>query len=867
MSVLDRGKLRLCAVGASVVALVAGAMTGLTGPARAAAPTLATTPYGNLSKALAQSIYFYDAEKSGPARSLKRQPLEWRGDSEPTDSKIPLANDAKDGLGTKATNLPAALIEKYRSVLDPDGDGALDLSGGMHDAGDHVKFGLPQAYAASTLAWGLYEFKDAYAKTGTDEHLLDELHWFNDYFLRSIFRDSSGKVVAFNYMVGRGGVDHTFWGPPELQDGAKYPRPATFAYPAGSGWPAAPASDQAAQTAAALTIMSQVVKESDPAYSAKCLDNAKALYAFATANRGLGNGDGFYPSASDADDLSWAAVWLYAATGTESYLTDITAKDSKGEHTGYLKAIITNSQSTWQNIWVHSWDSVWGGVFAKLAPLSKGVVPDADNEEYWYYFRWNCEYWTGGAVKHTTSASDTNYLSTTPAGFSVVATWGSARYNAAAQLQALVYRKYEAKDPKGSTGLGEKLSRWALSQTNYIMGDNPLHRSYIVGFTAAPGDHHAQHPHHRAAHGSTTNDMNVPATHRHTLWGALVGGPDATDAHKDITTDYVLNEVAVDYNAGLTSALAGLYQYFGASQDVVTWTPPAEPVETPFTVKAQMEQESKERTQVTLQIANFATHPPRLVDTLSARYYFDISELIAKGQGIEDVKVVTYYDQSSVNGTGITAKISGPVAVDAAKGIYYVTVSWEGVAFFGTLDYHFGLVAAQDSTWTANWDAGNDYSRSGLGTSFTVTERIPVYENGTLVYGKEQPVTPTPSPSGSQSPSPTGPTPTGPTPTDKVCTATYEVSEEWESGYQANITVKNSGTSGIRGWKIGWTLANGEKVTQSWGGTLTASGSAITIASLAWNGSLGAGATVKIGLMGGKGAAAAAVPALTCTAS
>jgi endoglucanase len=795
----------------------------------------------------------YTKFRTGP-----RQPLEWRGDSEPTDARIPLTNDATDGLALKGTNLPAALISTYRSVLDPDGDGTVDLSGGFHDAGDHVKFGLPQAYSASTLAWGLYEFTDSYIATGTHEHLMDQLYWFNDYFLRSTFRDSSGKVIAFNYMVGRGGVDHTFWGPPELQDAAKYPRPATFAYPSGTGWSAAPASDQAAQAAAALTIMSLIVKETDSEYATTCLDTAKALYTFARDGRGLGNGDGFYPSASDADDLSWAAVWLYEATRTPGYLTDITARGPDGAYSGYLKAIITSTQSTWQNIWVHSWDSVWGGVFAKLAPLSTGVVPDADNAEYWYYFRWNCEYWTGGAVKHSAPAGDSHYIATTPAGFSVVATWGSARYNTAAQLQALVYRKYGAQDPQGSADLGVRLSQWALSQMNYVMGDNPLHRSFIVGFTATDRDTFAQHPHHRAAHGSTTNNMNVPEKHRHTLWGALVGGPDSGDEHNDVTTDYVLNEVAVDYNAGFVGALAGLWRYFGGSQDIVRWTPPAEPAENPFTIRAKLEQESRERSQVTLQIANYATHPPRLADTLSARYYFSISELMEKGQGIDDVTVATYYDQSGVNGTGVTATISEPVAADAARGLYYVTVSWRGVAFFGTLDYHFGLVAGLDSGWTANWDGGNDYSRSGLGGEFTDTRRIPVYEDGRLVYG-EEPVVATPSPSGTVT--------STPTPTARTCTATYTVSDQWDSGFQAGIVVKNSGSGSIKGWTITWTVPSGEKVTQVWGGTLTASGATATVTSASWNAALSAGASTSVGLMGSKGPGVAVVPQVACSAS
>jgi len=249
-------------------AVAAGMITGLTAASsQGAIPTLTSAPYGNFAEALQKSLYFYDAEKSGPARTVGVQPLEWRGDSEPTDSKVPLlANgSATGGVADTGTNLPASLISQYKSILDPNGTGTVDVSGGFHDAGDHVKFGLPQAYSAMTLGWGVYEFKDAYVKTGSYDHTMEELRWFTDYFLRSTFRDSSGKVIAFNYMVGRGGVDHTFWGAPELQDGTKYPRPATFAY-AG-----APASDIAAQTAAALAIEYLNTKDSDATYAATLL--------------------------------------------------------------------------------------------------------------------------------------------------------------------------------------------------------------------------------------------------------------------------------------------------------------------------------------------------------------------------------------------------------------------------------------------------------------------------------------------------------------------------------------------------------------------------------------------------------------------
>ena len=49
----------------------------------------------------------------------------------------------------------------------------------------------------------------------------------------------------------------------------------------------------------------------------------------------------------------------------------------------------------------------------------------------------------------------------------------------------------------------------------------------------------------------------------------LVGGPSsANDAYSDSRSDYVMNEVATDYNAGFTSALVRLTSEYGG-------TPPA----------------------------------------------------------------------------------------------------------------------------------------------------------------------------------------------------------------------------------------------------------------------------------------------------
>jgi endoglucanase len=651
----------------------------------------------NYAEALQKSLYFYDAEKSGPGITGGR--LQWRGNSEVADARIPLT--------TAMTNLSQAFIDKNRVFLDPDNDSCVDVHGGYHDAGDHVKFGLPQSYAASTLGWGMYEFKDAFVKINEYDHFMDILKWFSDYFLRCTFRNRNGEIIAFCYQVGEGSVDHNYWGPPELQSPKKFPRPAYFATSE------KPASDQTAGAAAALALMYLNCKGSDSAYASRCLTGAADLYAFAKVNRGLGYSGGFYGSSADQDELSWAAIWLYTATGKQSYLDEIIGVDTAGKYTGWMGKIIASRADNWQNIWVHSWDVVWGGVFIRLAALT-------NNDLFDYIARWNLEYWSG--IKHK-DPNDNNYLPKTPAGYSFLTVWGSARYNSAAQLCALVYNKYKAMPD---------FADWALGQMDYLLGDNPLGRSYEVGFGASS----VKHPHHRAAHGSTTNSMNDPVEHRHVLWGALAGGPGSKDEHNDITSDYVYNEVAIDYNAGFVGALAGLYLLYGKDRNPLVSFPPQEPADTPYYAESKLEQENKERTQVTITVHNAAVHPPHVETAMKVRYFFSIAELLAAGQSIKDVSLQVMYDEQKTSYEGPTT-IRGPLVWNADKGIYYVEIDWSGYELFGKRDIQIALISSQDGTWKSHWDAANDWSRQGITAIAAVNPHIPVYLGDKLVFGQE----------------------------------------------------------------------------------------------------------------------------------
>ena len=86
--------------------------------------------------------------------------------------------------------------------------------------------------------------------------------------------------------------------------------------------------------------------------------------------------------------------------------------------------------------------------------------------------------------------------------------------------------------------------------------------SYVVGY----GNNYPKRPHHRASacpNPPARCDWEIqkgPQDNTHILYGALVGGPkNANDYWKDDRMDYIMNEVATDYNAGFQGAIAGLY--------------------------------------------------------------------------------------------------------------------------------------------------------------------------------------------------------------------------------------------------------------------------------------------------------------------
>ncbi|HEX8343681.1 MAG TPA: cellulose binding domain-containing protein [Actinoplanes sp.] len=99
---------------------------------------------------------------------------------------------------------------------------------------------------------------------------------------------------------------------------------------------------------------------------------------------------------------------------------------------------------------------------------------------------------------------------------------------------------------------------------------------------------------------------------------------------------------------------------------------------------------------------------------------------------------------------------------------------------------------------------------------------------------------------------PTTTPPAGTTPTagPSACSVAYVISNQWQGGFQGDVTIRNTGSSAVNGWTLQWTFPNGQTIGQAWNATVTGSGSTATVTNVSWNGSLPAGGTATFGFTG-----------------
>lgn len=108
--------------------------------------------------------------------------------------------------------------------------------------------------------------------------------------------------------------------------------------------------------------------------------------------------------------------------------------------------------------------------------------------------------------------------------------------------------------------------------------------------------------------------------------------------------------------------------------------------------------------------------------------------------------------------------------------------------------------------------------------------------------------TPTRGATSTPTPAPTNTPPVTPTATQTsgtACSVHYAITNQWQGGFGGTINITNTGTTAINSWSLQFSFANGQTITQLWGGSFTQSGSAVTITNAPYNGAIAAGATIS----------------------
>ncbi len=83
-----------------------------------------------------------------------------------------------------------------------------------------------------------------------------------------------------------------------------------------------------------------------------------------------------------------------------------------------------------------------------------------------------------------------------------------------------------------------------------------------------------------------------------------------------------------------------------------------------------------------------------------------------------------------------------------------------------------------------------------------------------------------------------------------TCKVTYTTASQWAGGFVAGVTIANTGTSAISGWKLGFTFPGDQKITNAWNGTATQSGETVSITNASYNATIAAGSSTSVGFQG-----------------
>lgn len=456
--------------------------------------------------ALRKSILFFEGQRSGKLPPDQR--VKWRGDSA-------LHDGATVGL---------------------------DLTGGYYDAGDNIKFGFPMAFTTTLLSWSVIDFGRS---MGPElENAVKAVKWGTDYLLKVTAVPDTVYV-----QVGDALSDHNCWERPEDMDTLRTAYKIDRSHPG---------SDVAGETAAALAAASIVFRSRNRAYSNLLLDRAVRVFEFADRYRGAYSSSlrravcPFYCDVNGyQDELLWGAAWLHKASRRRRYRQYIVRNE-----------VVLRAGDTINEF---GWDNKHAGINVLI---SKEVL--MGKADYLKSFRLNADAFICSILPGI-SHPQVQY---SPGGMIYKAGGSNMQHVTSLSFLLLAYSNYLSHAnhvvPCGETAASPALlKQLAKRQVDYILGDNPLGMSYMVGY----GAHYPQRIHHR---GSSLPSVKVhparigckagsryflsPDPNPNLLVGAVVGGPNSSDAFPDSRPFFQESEPTTYINA----PLVGLLAYFAA---------------------------------------------------------------------------------------------------------------------------------------------------------------------------------------------------------------------------------------------------------------------------------------------------------------
>lgn len=428
----------------------------------------------------------------------------------------------------------------------------LDASGGWYDAGDHGKY----VVNGGVSVWTLLNLAERNARLNIPDadgslsipesgngrsDLLDEVRWELDFMLRMQVPD--GQTLALPRGDQRG-VPLTLT--PTPAGGLVHQKLTDVAW---TGLPLRPDQDPQPRalyyptTAATLNLAgvaaqcARVYRASDPAFADRCLSAARRAWQAAKAAPDvyaydLFVGGGPYDDTDVSDEFYWAAAELYATTGEAAFLEALRASP-------LFLQMPEGRELVWSDL------TAAGTLTLASVPTA---LPGADVQQA----RANVV----AAARAFRDAAGTQGYRLPMTG--ATATWGS---NSGVLNRSVVMGA--AWDFTGD----DSFVNVVLEGLNYLLGRNPMDKSYVSGY----GERPLLNPHHRFW--ARSLDASLPGPPR----GVVSGGPNSVNfsdpvaakfkgrcvglrCYTDDIGAYTMNEVTINWNAPLAWVAAFVEQ-------------------------------------------------------------------------------------------------------------------------------------------------------------------------------------------------------------------------------------------------------------------------------------------------------------------